>query len=752
MRNLPREFQFNSDCLNSIHSGRRGQIRSTQISANNPKFPLLEDRLLTIYLDGNLSGSSSDSFSDWKLIIAPGGNEGSTAGVENHNATSFKLDFVPATNFEGNATFQLESREYGTDINATHNFTIVMSPANDPPRICFVKQGGTISYGSTGSDNSYSIPENQLNVGYLLVHEYDFSDDVNITIDASQSNNGFFAQPILDSTFSSINTAFPNEKRYSISFKNSKDYESNGVFDNNYQYELKVWARDGNGGDVNQTLTLTITDVNEAPIISPSSRVDFSITEDKEGDNDGSFYRNKFGYSKIEVTTKDRDDNRVFFNLSTLPTRGKVYYSTSDPNSTVPLTPPTNQLTGAQVSLTTNNIWIDYRPDGNQTGNEDFTVRFTDEDDVTKFSDLPFNGTITSVTNDPPKIINGLTSPHTISFEEEQVNSVTIIDLNATDGDPEHTEGVNLGFEVLGIDEDFFHISPAGILTFKNKMSFEDKNDSNSDNIYNITVRLTDPTSTTTDSATYDELTLVVNLTDKNEQPVIIQGTSFQNSFTIQEGGTWNLPSNWLSASDVDDNDNASLQWTIQFSQGGALSGGSVGGTHAFPSFTYVPLTDYPNLGTGEGNETLTIQVTDHEGFASTPLTVTARINALPDAPEIFRLQRGSEIVDINSTIQRVTFQYPENSAAADSIRLSVNEVDGEGVSFELLDDGNLDVKKFVLADENKSASPFTATINFDNFLPIALDGPMGRYFPWRSNSLLHESLQSFGPEVLEMQ
>ena len=89
--------------------------------ANNPKYGHLEDNPLTIYLDGNLSGSSSDSFSDWKLIIAPGGNQGSTAGVEDNNATSFKITFDPATNFEGNATFQLESREYGTDINATHN-------------------------------------------------------------------------------------------------------------------------------------------------------------------------------------------------------------------------------------------------------------------------------------------------------------------------------------------------------------------------------------------------------------------------------------------------------------------------------------------------------------------------------------------------------------------------------------------------------------------------------------------------------
>ena len=680
--------------------------------ANNPKYGHLEDNPLTIYLDGNLSGSSSDSFSDWKLIIAPGGNQGSTAGVEDNNATSFKITFDPATNFEGNATFQLESREYGTDINATHNFTIEMSPANDPPRICFVKQGGSISYGSTGSDNSYSIPENQLNVGYLLVHEYDFSDDVNITIDASQSNNEFFAQPILDSTFSSINTAFPNEKRYSLSFKNSKDYESNGVFDNNFRYELKVWARDGNGGDVNQTLTLTITDADEAPIISPSSRVDFSITEDKEGDNDGSFYRNKFGYSKIAVTTKDRDDTMVSFNLSTLPTKGKVYYATSDPGST----PPVNQLTGAQVTLTTDQIWVDYRPDGNQTGGENFTVRFTDEDDVTKFSELPFIGTISSVTNDPPMFSGSLTSPHTIVFEEEQVNSVAIIDLNANDGDPEHTEGgaVNgdLRFEVLGTDKDFFDIDSLGVLTFKNKMSFEDKNDSNNDNFFNITVRVTDPTSVSTDSTTYDELDLVVKLTDKNEQPVITIGGDFANSFTIPEDGNWPLPSNWLSASDVDAGD--TLTWSVQFSQGGSLRGGTVGGSNVDPTFTYDPMPDFPFLSTGEGNETLTVTVSDGS-LISNSVTITATVSATEDPPRITQLRRGGEVEDVNSTVQRVTFRYPENSVASDPIIISASEVDGEQVEFESFDAGNKDITFFKILDLNDSISPFTASIKFEN-------------------------------------
>ncbi|MDC1309714.1 Ig-like domain-containing protein [Opitutales bacterium] len=673
----------------------------------------MEDNPLTIYLDGNLSGSSSDSFSDWKLIIAPGGNQGSTAGVEDNNATSFKITFDPATNFEGNATFQLESREYGTDINATHNFTIEMSPDNDPPRICFVNEGGSISYGSIGSNNSYSIPENQLNVGYLLVHEYDFSDDVNITIDANQSNNRFFAQPILDSTFISNNTSFPNEKRYSLSFKNSKDYELDGVSNNNFRYELKVWARDGNGGDVNQTLTLTITDVDEAPIISPSSRVDFSITEDMQGDNDGSFYRNKFGYSEIKVTTKDRDDTMVLFNLSTLPTRGKVYYSTSDPGST----PPVNQLTGAQVPLTTDQIWVDYRPDGNQTGNENFTVRFTDEDDVTKFSELPFIGTISSVTNDPPMFSGSLTSPHTIVFEEEQVNSVAIIDLNANDGDPEHTEGGiapngNLRFEVLGTDEDFFHIDSLGVLTFKNKMSFEDKNDSNNDNFFNITVRVNDPTTDSTDSTTYDELDLVVKLTDKNEQPVITIGGDFANSFTIPEDGNWPLPPNWLSASDVDAGD--TLTWSVQFSQGGSLRGGTVGGSNVDPTFTYDPMPDFPFLSTGEGNETLTVTVSDGS-LISNSVTITATVSATEDPPRITQLRRGGEVEDVNSTVQRVTFRYPENSFASDPIIISASEVDGEQVEFESFDAGNKDITFFKILDLNDSISPFTASIKFEN-------------------------------------
>ena len=105
-------------------------------TANNPKFGLLEDQSLTIYLDGNLSGSSSDSFSDWNIKSAPPASHGSIpSGIQNHNATSFKFTFTPATNFEGNATFQLESRQYATDINSTHNFTVVMSSSNDDSRL-----------------------------------------------------------------------------------------------------------------------------------------------------------------------------------------------------------------------------------------------------------------------------------------------------------------------------------------------------------------------------------------------------------------------------------------------------------------------------------------------------------------------------------------------------------------------------------------------------------------------------------------
>ena len=706
-------------CLHGITYPSGGNGSGT---ANNPIFSGTEDADLIIYLDGNLSGSPADSFSGWKHLSPSGPTAAQgeiPSGIENHNATHLKFTFDPTTNFEGNATFSLESREYATDNNVTHNFIIEMSPTNDTPQIKFNNGSG----GNFETDGSYSIDENLVNAGFLYIKEFDSTDDVNITLDPSQLNNLAFEQPVEDTSYVPPDPDFPNEKKYVLAFKSAKDYESQSVIDANSQFKLKIWARDGNttSGDVNQTLTVTISPLDEPPSITPIGPVDFSVTEDKSGDVDGSFYRQKSGYFRLSVGGKDRGDPSVNFKLSSLPTNGKVFYSTTNPGAIA----PTAQLTGATVNLTTDQIWIDYRPDDNQTGSENFTIQFLDEDDVTKYSDIVFSGTIVSVTNDWPFFSDGLISPHVVSFAEEQVASVGIIDLNASDGDSEHSEGGvspngDLRFTLSGDDKDFFNISTTGVLTFKNKISFEDKLDADNDNSFNVTVRVTDPESDLADPTNYEDLDIVVNLTNVNEQPQIIQGTEFAlTGFSISEGGTWALPPNWLKATDVDADDNASLTWVVQFSQGGALSGGSVGGTHDNPTFTYVPLSDYPNLSAGTDTESLTITVKDVGGFASDPLIITATINALPDAPEIILLQRGSERVDINATAQRVTFSYPENSVAADPIRISVNEVDGQDVSFELLDAGNQDVNFFTITDLNESISPYKATLSFtNNFIP----------------------------------
>ena len=178
------------------------------------------------------------------------------------------------------------------------------------------------SGGNFGSDAAYQIAENQTIAGFLYVKEFDATDDVNITLDSTQLDNQAFGQPVRDLSYSPPDPDFPNEKKYNLSFLAAKDYESNSVLSRNFQYKLKVWARDGNGGDVNQTLTITITPVDEAPGISPTGQVDFAITEDKSGNVDGSFYRQK-GYYNISVNKKDRNDNSVILNLSNFAHKGK---------------------------------------------------------------------------------------------------------------------------------------------------------------------------------------------------------------------------------------------------------------------------------------------------------------------------------------------------------------------------------------------------------------------------------------------
>ena len=87
------------------------------------------------------------------------------------------------------------------------------------------------------------------------------------------------------------------------------------------------------------------------------------------------------------------------------------------------------------------------------------------------------------------------TAPEIISVSSVQVleNQTSVLDVEATDADGDD-EGSGLAFSLAGgVDEDAFTINPnTGMLSFIDPPNFEAPSDANGDNIFNVTVKVTD--------------------------------------------------------------------------------------------------------------------------------------------------------------------------------------------------------------------------------------------------------------------
>ena len=125
------------------------------------------------------------------------------------------------------------------------------------------------------------------------------------------------------------------------------------------------------------------------------------------------FTGTKVDIPKLRLPQKTGDDTIGHFLIFPLRPQGEKF--TTQPqiqDSTVPLT-ATGQPAYRQLRFRSRPVRFGWTivPMGTRPDHENFTVRFADEDDVTKYSELPFNGTITSVTNDPPRFSGSLSKP-----------------------------------------------------------------------------------------------------------------------------------------------------------------------------------------------------------------------------------------------------------------------------------------------------------------------------------------------------
>ena len=337
-----------------------------------------------------------------------------------------------------------------------------------------------------------NVPENSSGTILLMASDFDVPDTQTWSVESTDDGDKFqVASGFLPT----------------LSFKDQPDFETpTDVGDTamNNTYVVTVKLTDSGGLSDTLTFTVTVTDVNEAPEITTNSGAAYIFSEAENTAT--SVVIETFEATDVDVPTTltwdlqgvDAGDFRIMTNAD------------------------------GQGELTFRNVPDFENPAGSIDGNiYVLVVRVRDNASPRKEDTIGVNVHVTDV-NEAPVITTTRTA---ISVEENQTAILTYAATD-TDNNGETNDSSNtLTWTVESADDgSFFEInSSTGVLTFENAPNFEDKLDAGGNNVYDVTV-------TVTDNGIHGERgstnhmsvskTLAVTVTDANETPSITSGPS----------------------------------------------------------------------------------------------------------------------------------------------------------------------------------------------------------------------------------
>ena len=270
-----------------------------------------------------------------------------------------------------------------------------------------------------------------------------------------------------------------------LTFRRVPDHEKPADSGRDNTYNLSVRASDGRYYGYLE-VTVTVTDVNEAPAISASAKTAFTYREN--------------GTANL-YTFKATD-----------PERGAIEWSLSGADAA--------DFTIENGALKFTDPPSFESPQGSGLDGNEYLVTVEVRDDDFNTSSLPVTVTVTDQ-NEGPEI----SGPQSLTFTENQATDRVLATYSAAD--PENPSAPITRWSVTGRDAGDFTIDDNGRLTFRNVPDYERPADSGRDNVYNLSVRASD-------GRYYGYLEVTVTVTDVNEAPTVT-GT---DTFNYRENGT----------------------------------------------------------------------------------------------------------------------------------------------------------------------------------------------------------------------
>lgn len=482
---------------------------------------------------------------------------GADAALFTLNTSTGQLTFTSAPNFE---------QPTDTDQDNVYNVTVTASDGSLSDNqiltinVQDINEAPVITSNAGGVSASISVTENQSAVTTVAASDQDTANTLAYSVSGT------------DAALFDIDGGTGV-----LTFKNAPNFEAPSDNDTNNVYNVTVTASDGSLSDT-QTIAITVTNLNEAPVISSNgggASTSINVAE-----------------NQVAVTTVIASDVDAATTLT---------YSVSGTDAALF---DINSSTGVLSFKNAPN----FESPADNGGDNVYDLIVTASDGA--LSDTQSIAiTVTNVNEAPIISSNGGGASASISVSENQSAITTVV---ATDVDASTT----ISYSVSGTDAALFDInSTTGVLTFKNAPNFESPADNGGNNIFDVIV-------TASDGSLTDTQAIAITVTNVNEAPVI-SGLSAADNQTISASAAAVLldQGTLASVSDVDNTNFNNGSLTIAL-----VSGRETGDTLAIRSGSGVTLSDGTNVasdisvggqiigtiannGTGSGTDNLVINL-----------------------------------------------------------------------------------------------------------------------------------------------
>ena len=413
-----------------------------------------------------------------------------------------------------------------------------------------------------------------------------------------------------------------------LTFNSVPDFESPVDSDRDNAYELVVVAADGDGNSDRVDFTITVTDVNEPPVVTLNGTATTTVPENTADTQ-----------LLARYTARDPEN----------PTAGIYRWSTTGRDGG-------DFVVSALGELRFRSSPDFERPaDSSRDNVYEVTVRASDG----SYYGMPEDALTITVTqvNEAPVI----TTKSRTEFSLRENSTSTIYTYRATDQDDSDT----IRWSVEGADGGDFAIHN-GVLTFRLLPDLENPVDSDEDNVYEITVVAADSASLR------DTVEATITITDQSEGP-LIAGTT---SYTVAENYDITRALGTFTATDAKDGRAVHPQWSLSGRDGGDFVIDRSSGV-----LTFRNTPDYDRPADSDRDNVYEVTVRGHDSQAYGNLNVTVTVTNINEAAPVVT-GRNTHTVRENTASAFYTYRATD-SDLNDIIAWSVEGTDGEDFTID---------------------------------------------------------------------